>query len=518
MTYTRRRFLLDVGRLGGSVFGAMTALDLFAQDNGATWLPKDLPRLKQPKDVLILGAGAAGLGAAYELGKLGYRCRILEARQRPGGRIWTIRRGTRETEVSGQSQVCTFDEGHYYNAGPARIPQHHYTTLGYCREFNVAVEVFNNYNDSAYVHSSTANRKIRIREARSDYDGHVGELLAKAITTDKLDAALSARDKEQLLEYLRTTSGLSPDLAYKASSRRGYIDWPAAAGQAGTLTPTDDLQTMIGSGFARYLAHAHNITQQPVMFQPVGGIDALPYAMAKRLHRTITYGAEVTAIRRSARGARIEYVVDGKPQSAEADYCICTLPASVLAGVPADFGVRHKEALGRIQYVPSNKIGLQFRRRFWEQDDWIYGGISWTDQSIRQIWYPNYGYFGKKGVIGGYYAGDTGDERNGANITAMTFAERLELALSSGEKIHPQYRAEYENSFSVSWKALKYNNGANARYDSPATRTEVLNVIGEPDGPFYFAGEHASWITGWIAGAFESSLRVVRKMHERELA
>jgi monoamine oxidase len=84
-------------------------------------------------------------------------------------------------------------------------------------------------------------------------------------------------------------------------------------------------------------------------------------------------------------------------------------------------------------------------------------------------------------------------------------------------KIHPQYRAEFENAFSVSWKALKYNNGANARYDTAAVRTEVLDIIGEPDGPFYFAGEHASWITGWIAGAFESSLRVVRKVHEREM-
>jgi monoamine oxidase len=519
MSYSRRKFLLEVARCGGSVFGAMTALDLFAQDNGATWLPKDLPRLDKPRSVLILGAGAAGLSAAHELGKLGYSCKVLEARNRPGGRIWTIRRGVKDTEISGQTQTCAFDEGHYYNAGPARIPQHHYTTLGYCRDFGVAVEVFNNYNESAYIHSAKLGRKVRIREARADFEGRTGELLAKAISADQLDAPLTKEDKEKLLEALRINTGLNPDLVYASHPSRGYGEWPAAAGQPGKLTSPDDLKTVVNTGFARALSQAESITQQPVMFQPVGGIDALPFAMAATLKGVITYGAEVTAIRKSASGgARVEYTHKGAKQVAEADYCICTIAASVLRKIPADFASAYAQALGQIGYAASNKIGLQFRRRFWEQDDWIYGGISWTDQPIRQMWYPNYSYFAKKGVIVGYYTGDSGDEPAGMNLTASTPAQRTEYALACGEKIHPQYRAEFENAFSVSWQAIRYNEGANARYESAAMRTRVLNVIGEPDGPFYFAGEHASWITGWIAGAFESALRSVRQMHERSLA
>ena len=141
------------------------------------------------------------------------------------------------------------------------------------------------------------------------------------------------------------------------------------------------------------------------------------------------------------------------------------------------------------------------------------------DQTIRQIWYPNYGYLGKKGVIVGYYTGDIpSDDGTSHDITAMTHEQRLEHALSMGEKFHPQYRPEYENSFSVSWKALKYNNGANARYETAEARTDVLKVIGQPDGPIYIAGEHASWITGWIAGALESALHTVKTMHQRAMA
>lgn len=368
MSYSRRKFLLEVARCGGSVFGAMTALDLFAQDNGATWLPKDLPRLDKPRSVLILGAGAAGLSAAHELGKLGYRCKVLEARDRPGGRIWTIRRGVKDTEISGQTQTCAFDEGHYYNAGPARIPQHHYTTLGYCRDFGVAVEVFNNYNESAYIHSAKSERKVRIREARADFEGRTGELLAKAISADQLDAPLTKEDKEKLLEALRINTGLNPDLVYASHSSRGYGEWPAAAGQPGKLTSPDDLKTVVNTGFARALSQAESITQQPVMFQPVGGIDALPFAMAATLKGVITYGAEVTAIRKSASGgARVEYTHKGEKQVAEADYCLCTIAASVLRKIPADFASAYVQALGQIEYGASNKIGLQFRRRFWNR-------------------------------------------------------------------------------------------------------------------------------------------------------
>jgi monoamine oxidase len=519
VSYTRRRFLLDVARSGGSVFAAMTSLDLLAQDNGATWLPDDLPRVGRGRKIAIIGAGAAGLSAAYELTRLGFKCSVLEARTRPGGRIWTIRRGVRETEISGREQQCQFDPGHYYNAGPARIPQHHYTTLGYCRKFGVALEVFNNYNESAYIHSDRLRRKVRVREARADYEGHTAELLAKAISANQLDAALTKEDAEKLVEYLRRNAGLSADLKYSANASHGYSEWPAAAGQSGVLTPGDDLTGMIGSGFASYLAHARNITQQAVMLQPVGGIDALPFAMAKQLASMIEYGAEVTALRRvGEHKVRIEYRNTGSAGAAkalEADYCLCTTPASVLKDIPSDLSAPHREALSRISYGASNKIGLQFRRRFWEQDDWIYGGISWTDQQIRQIWYPNYGYFDKKGVVVGYYAGEMPEERGGKNITAMTPAERTEYALASGEKIHPQYRSEFENAFSVSWAAIRFSNGANSRYESTEARRQVLGVIGQPDGPIYFAGEHASWLSGWIAGAFESALRAVRLIHER---
>src|SRR5882672_8128050 len=121
---TRRRFLEQLGVVGGSslIMTAMTSLDLMAGQAGVRPALTGRPAKAR---VLVLGAGVSGLVVGYELGKLGYDFRILEARDRVGGLAWTVRRGAEHTESSGERQVCTFDEGLHVNVGPWRIPYTH---------------------------------------------------------------------------------------------------------------------------------------------------------------------------------------------------------------------------------------------------------------------------------------------------------------------------------------------------------------------------------------------------------
>src|SRR5690606_29744425 len=101
--------------------------------------------------VLILGAGLAGMTAAYELSRKGYDCRILEYNDRAGGRNWTIRGGTRHEELGGVVQVAEFDQGHYYNPGPWRIPYSHRAVLDYCKRLGVPLETFINLNRNTFI-------------------------------------------------------------------------------------------------------------------------------------------------------------------------------------------------------------------------------------------------------------------------------------------------------------------------------------------------------------------------------
>src|SRR2546430_1842024 len=123
---TRREFLSRVSRFGrAAVLGSMFALDLLGRDTGGMPALSGRAPAGKGRRVLILGGGLAGLSTAYELGKLGYGCTVLEARARPGGRNWTIRHGTEQTELDGAHQGCRFDEGLFVNGGPMRISHHH---------------------------------------------------------------------------------------------------------------------------------------------------------------------------------------------------------------------------------------------------------------------------------------------------------------------------------------------------------------------------------------------------------
>jgi monoamine oxidase len=513
MTLSRRHFLERLAGTAGATmtYQAMTALGLLSVPPSAPG-EFELRGHGGSMPILILGAGLAGLATAYELGKLGYDCRILEARRRPGGRCHTIRRGT-PSEEAGSNEVAAFDEGLYYNPGPMRIPHHHHTTLGYCRELQVPVEVFVNDNEAAYLYQAKtpalAGKRLRSREVRADLSGYVAELLSKAVSMHALDEPLTDADQECLLEYLRRAGALNEKAAYAGSARRGY-DTPPGAGDlpGGASTPLA-LDDLLGSKTGLYLQTEY--LQQATMFQVVGGTDRLAAGFAARLSGRITYGAEVREIHQHADGVSVIYMKDSHAHRATAAYAVCAMPLVVLASLQgAHFAPDVKTAIASVPYSAAGKIGLQFKRRFWEEDDAIFGGISKTDQEIAQIVYPSSGFLGPKGILIGYY-------QNGANATAMarrTAQERLSLALSQGELIHPPYRKEFETAFSVSWQNVPWNLGGWAQY-SPEARRTAYPVFLRPDGRFYFAGDHVSYMSGWMTGALESGRLVAASIHAR---
>lgn len=513
---TRRDFIARVAAHGGSAYAAMLALGLLAYP--APYRDLKLAGSGRGRRVLVLGAGLAGMCAAYELCKLGYAVEILEARDRAGGRCWTVRRGTAETEISGEAQVAAFDEGLYFNPGPARIPPHHQVTLHYCREFGLPVEVFVNRNEAAYYYQEgegpLSGRRVRIREAQTDLRGYVSELLAKAVHRDELDRPLSDGDKGRLLDFLRSEGDLASDLLYRGSSRRGFAVPPGAGAQPGVVDAPFDLSALLRTGFAQYASMDYAFNQQMTMLQIAGGTDRLAQAFAERLAGRIRYGAVVHAIRRTPLGVQVAYTDStGRIRAAEAEFCICTIPLPVLREIPADFSPRMWEAIRAISYTPAAKIGLQFKRRFWEEDDGIFGGITRTNLSISQIWYPSSGFLSEKGILVGSYTFGT----SAVSFGNLSPREREARALAEGRKIHPQYDDCFETAFSVAWQRVRYSLGGWAAYSSE-DRARYYPVLTAPDGPIYLAGEHLSYLTGWMAGALESARNVVEALHTRAQA
>ncbi|SHH75884.1 monoamine oxidase [Chryseolinea serpens] len=496
------------------MYAAMMALEMLPAAPAHSF---SLPGSGQGKSVVILGAGLAGMTTAYELTKLGYRCTVLEARDRTGGRCWSIRKGSTHTETVNPTQTAQLDDGLYFNAGPSRIPHHHQLTLQYCRELGVPIEIYNNVNEGAYHFSegngALSNKKIRIREVHNDMRGYVTEMLAKAIDQHKLDAALTTEDVTKIVEYLRAEGGLDADKLYKASARRGYVEPPGAGDKPGKIADPHTLADLLQSGLLSpdfYNVAEYTYELQMTMFQAKGGMDNIARALEKKLPGMIRTGAVVSSIQNLENTVRVKYTLKGAPQEIEADACICTLPLPILSNLDHNFSSDVSRAIDFVPYIQTGKIGLQFKRRFWEEDEQIFGGITHTNNDLTQIFYPSNDYLGKKGVLIGYY----NFNEKAKKVGALSLKEREQLALEKGGLIHPQYKNEFENSFSVSWHLTPYSLGGWALY-SGDTRQTLYKAFIKPDKRVYFAGEHTTYLNAWMAGAFESARKAVADVHAR---
>jgi monoamine oxidase len=500
---TRRNFIERLAAVGGAslAYEGMTGLGLLEAAQSA---PFELRGDGKGIKVAIIGGGLAGMTVAYELGKLGYACSILEARPRPGGRAHTIRRGT-VSEEEGPQQVCNYDAGQYFNCGAMRIAYHHSTTLAYCRELGVPVETFALLSEAAYIYQTKTpglkERRVRQREVHTDLDGYVSELLTKAVSSHAVDDVLSAEDRERLLAYLQQKGALVEG-RYRGGQLRGADPERNSDGSA-RYTPLP-LSELLGSRAGYYLDPGFQYQQ--TMMQVTDGTSRLPETLAARLKDKIKYEAAVQTIRHTASGVTLGYTdKSGKSQSLNADYCVCALPLTVLAKMDTDFSEERKKIFAGTSYSAAGKMGLQFKRRFWEEDDQIFGGSSKTDMDIAQVIYPSSGYLTKKGVLVGYYL----QGQAGRPIGDRTPQERLDLALEQGAKIHPQYRAEFDTAFSVAWHRVKWSYGSWSNLAAANRR-----ILLEPEGRLYLAGDHMN-MNAWMQGAFESARQVATQIHAR---
>jgi monoamine oxidase len=506
---TRRTFLERVGAVGGSslVFSALTSWDLMA---GSAGQKPELTGRPAKSKVVVLGGGLSGMVVGYELGKLGYDYHVYEARERVGGLQWAVKRGSEHTEVgTGEKQVCTFDEGHYINVGPWRIPYSHTAVLDYCRELNVPLQVFLNDSDNNYFYfegtaaGALSNKKIRVREVKADLTGAINELLVKAIDQNKLDLPLTAEDQKRLTNYLISQGYLDTNTrTYKAFENRGEGD------------PYQLAQLLQGPfGFRMRSIPAMEGTTAAPMFQPVGGMDQIAKGFQRAMDpKRMTFNAEVQSVIQDANGVKITYVdtKSNKKTEVNADYVVVCLPLNLVARMNINLSADVMAACKDVTYSNSAKMGLQMKRRFWEQDDKIFGGHLYSNLPLGEFSYPSYDYFAKKGVLLGLYSnGPVG------TLLDQTVAERIEHVLSHASKVHPQMRSEFESAYAVWWRKVKYNEGGYASGRNPERR----KILSKVDNRIVLgsAANTPHSEPDWQEGAVSAGWQALKSIHERAM-
>jgi len=485
---------------------AMTSWDLMAGSAGQR--PELTGRPLKAK-VLVLGGGLSGLVVGYELGKLGYDYQLLEARERVGGLQWTVRKGSEHTEAGGERQVCAFDEGQYINVGPWRIPHSHHGVLNYCKELDVPLQLFLNESDANFFFyegsaaGSLANKRVRMREVKADLAGQVNELLIKAIDQGKLDAPLTAEDQKRLASYLVNHGYLdSTTRRYKAFANRGEGD-------------PHQLAALLQAGFGNRLRSVPAIegTTAAPMFQPVGGMDQI----ARGFHRAmgakrVTFNAEIQSVHQGEAGVKVVYLdtKSGKKTELAADYVVCCMPLNIVAGLDINLSPALMEAVKAVPYSNSAKIGLAMKRRFWEEDEGIFGGHLYSNLPLGEFSYPSNDYFTKKGVLLGLYAnGPVG------TLIDQPIAARIEHVLMHASKVHPQMRAEFESAYAVWWKRVKYNMGGYASGRNEARRQQLSKVDNRILLGSAAVTPHSE--PDWQEGAVSAGWQALKLVHERAM-
>jgi monoamine oxidase len=478
--------------------------------------------------VAILGAGVAGLCAAYELDRAGYDCTVLEASNRIGGRSLTLRRGDSFKEMHTPVQECRFDEGEWFNAGPSRIPHHHVHVIDYCRRFGVTLQPYIFAGRANLVHSAYLGngRTMQARRVLHDLHGHIAELLDKCITTTELDLPVPRRELESFRDMLAKFGDLTrierngkTTYSYRNRyGRAGYETPPGLATEPGRpLGPLALDEILRSRVWDDYIFREEEFFWQTSLLEPAGGMDNFVKAFARQpsaggtgaLETLVQLGAKVTGVQIRSDGVTISYADDsGGKRTLSADYCICTIPVPILATLATNLPGLFISAAKALPFQAAAKVAWQ-ADRFWETNDDIYGGISWTTDTISQIQYPSHGFLSRKGILtGAYLYGETATSFN-----KLPVAERLRLAREQGERLHPDFSKSVEHGLAIGWDNMEFERFAWADESDDGFHAGA-KVLAQPQGRFCMAGDQVTFWSGWQEGAVISAWEAVKAIDQ----
>ncbi len=507
-------------------------------------------RNPHPQHVIVLGAGLAGLSAGYTLLQYGHRVTILEASDRVGGRVLTLRSG--------------FTPGLHADAGAAFIPGTHTYVVGFVQAFGlklvpiVPVGITRDFINGQIIDcadTAPCTWPVQLNEferrttpldwLRKYLTPPLGAVLATAPRAPGWPPpslkAIDAMSYEELLKANGASDGaiailrmgfsdLWGDGIQAASALLLLRDDAFSIGDKPSASPTAPapmhparrqfrahhaaMSATSGSAPAASAPRTASAVDPKDVYRLVGGSDTLPQAFAERMPGIIRTGTPVVRITQSS--TEVAVYLQNESVPIVGDRIVCTLPFSTLRDITVDppFSPQKATAVQELPYTSVVRVFLEYNTRFWNAQH--LSGVASTDlpdsegATIPGFWIEDatLGQESPQGILDCYITGEWS-----RRLTVMDEAERVACAQAQVEKVFPGAAAHYSgHAMSQCWDGEPWQKGDYCWF-RPGQMSTLAPSIPLPEGRIHFAGDHASALPGWMQGALESGLRAANEIN-----
>jgi monoamine oxidase len=433
--------------------------------------------------VLVAGAGLAGLSAAHDLMAMGATVTVVDARDRVGGRVWTIRDG--------------FVDHQHAEAGGDMIDEDH---------------------DA--IRDLAAGLKLKITRILRGSFGYVRldksgrpQLMFRRIAHgwERLTETLAPASGPYKLAERRWDSPIASNLA-----RRSVANWldevradedvrATATGLRGLFLADPEELSLIA--LVDQFAGSDDDNNWPgAMYRIEGGNDRLATALAAPLGNRLRLKTEVVAISHRGKTVRVSIKHAQTHSQLTADYIVVTMPASVVRRIPITPSLpsQQHDAFSRLQYGKATRMLLQFSKRFWRAPGRprAFGSAL----AFGAFWEGNEEQRGRPGVLSFLAGGGASD------ATQAIVARDGPAGLANALDFLGSKNAELIGSRQIVWEQDPWARGGYAFFD-PTFDPQLRAWLARPFGRVFFAGEHTSvrW-QGYMNGAVESGRRAAAEI------
>ncbi|XP_070592811.1 L-amino-acid oxidase-like [Erythrolamprus reginae] len=455
-----------------------------------------LKKTSNPKHVVVVGAGMAGLSAAYVLAGAGHKVTVLEASKRVGGRISTYRNDK---------------EGWYANLGPMRIPTKHRIIREYISKFGLKLSEFVQEDENAWYFFK--NVRKRVWEVKKDPG--LFKYPVKPSEEGKSPSQLYRESLKKVIEDLKRTNCSYILDKYDSYSTKEYLIKEGNLSQGAV----DMIGDLLNRESSYYMSFTESLKSDDVFYNEkrfdeiVGGFDQLPISMSQAMAEMVYLNAKVVKIQQNAEKVRVEYQTPEKTLTdVIADYVIVCATSRATRRITFEPPLPPKKAhaLRSIHYRSATKIFLTCTKKFWEADG-IHGGKSTTDLPSRSIYYSSHNFASGVGVVFAYVVGDDANFFQALDIKSIG-----DILINDLSFIHQLPKKEIQAlcypSVVKKWSLDKYAMGSLTAF-TPYQLQHFSEPVATPVGRIYFAGEHTAKVHGWVDNTIKTGLKAARDVN-----